>query len=87
MSLYRGIAARYDMPIRNEGDTGRIVPCFVEAGDHVSRARSWPSSTIRVLIPQVNRLAASLEQAGAGGTLRGRVQARAGRAGRGRPVR
>ena len=33
------IAARYDMPIGNEGDTGRIAGVFVEAGDHVKRGQ------------------------------------------------
>src|SRR5262249_49841804 len=31
------IFARYDMPIGNEGDTGRIVAVYVEAGDHVQK--------------------------------------------------
>ena len=30
-----GIAARYDMPIGNDGDTGRVAAVYVEAGDHV----------------------------------------------------
>ncbi|HUA89886.1 MAG TPA: hypothetical protein VL994_10650, partial [Steroidobacteraceae bacterium] len=31
------IAARYDMPIANEGDTGRIIAVYAEAGDKVKR--------------------------------------------------
>jgi HlyD family secretion protein len=58
-----GIAARYDMPIGNDGDTGRVVAVYVEAGDHVRRGQILAKLDDSVLIPQVNRLAASLEQA------------------------
>lgn len=58
-----GIAARYDMPIGNDGDTGRVVAVFVEAGDHVRRGQILAKLDDSVVIPQVNRLAASLEQA------------------------
>ena len=57
------IAARYDMPIANEGDTGRITGVFVEAGDHVKRGQQLARIDDSVLVQQVNRLAASLEQA------------------------
>jgi len=57
------IAARYDMPIGNDGDTGRIVAVYVEAGDHVQRGQLLAKLNDSVLIPQVNRLEASLEQA------------------------
>jgi HlyD family secretion protein len=57
------IAARYDMPIANEGDTGRIVGVYVEAGDHVKRGQLLAKIDDSVLVQQVNRLAASLEQA------------------------
>ncbi|MGH8132752.1 MAG: efflux RND transporter periplasmic adaptor subunit [Steroidobacteraceae bacterium] len=57
------IAARYDMPIGNEGDTGRIVGVYVEAGDHVQKGQLLAKLDDSILIPQVNRLAASLEQA------------------------
>jgi HlyD family secretion protein len=57
------IAARYDMPIANEGDTGRIVAVYVEAGDHVKRGQILAKIDDSVLVQQVNRLAASLEQA------------------------
>ena len=57
------IAARYDMPIGNEGDTGRVVAVYVEPGDHVRRGQLLARLDDAVLIPQVNRLAASLEQA------------------------
>lgn len=57
------IAARYDMPIGIDGDAGRIVAIYVEAGDHVKRGQLLAKLDDSVLIPQVNRLAAALEQA------------------------
>jgi HlyD family secretion protein len=57
------IAARYDMPIGIEGDAGRIIGVFVEAGDHVKRGQLLAKIDESVWQPQVNRLAASLEQA------------------------
>ena len=57
------IAARYDMPIANEGDTGRILAVFAEAGDHVKRGQVLARIDDSVMVQQVNRLAASLEQA------------------------
>lgn len=57
------ISARYDMPIGIEGDAGRIVGVFVEAGDHVKRGQLLAKIDESVWQPQVNRLAASLEQA------------------------
>ena len=63
VSFTGAIAARYDMPIANEGDTGRIVGVYVEAGDHVKRGQVLAKIDDSVLVPQVNRLAASLEEA------------------------
>jgi RND family efflux transporter MFP subunit len=57
------IFARYDMPIGNDGDTGRIVAVYVEAGDHVQKGQLLARIDDSVLAPQVNRLEASLEQA------------------------
>ncbi len=57
------IAARYDMPIANEGDTGRIVAVYVEAGDHVQRGQLLAKIDDAVIVQQVHRLEASLEQA------------------------
>ncbi len=57
------IAARYDMPIANEGDTGRIVAVNVEPGDHVKRGQLLARIDDSVLVQQVHRLEASLEQA------------------------
>jgi HlyD family secretion protein len=58
-----GIAARYDMPIGNDGDTGRIIGVYVEAGDHVARGQLLAKINDSVIIPQINRLEAALEQA------------------------
>jgi HlyD family secretion protein len=63
VSFTGAIAARYDMPIANEGETGRIVAVYVEAGDHVKRGQILAKIDDSVLVQQVNRLAASLEQA------------------------
>lgn len=57
------ISARYDMPIGIDGDAGRIIAIYVEAGDHVKKGQLLAKVDDSVLIPQVNRLAASLEQA------------------------
>jgi HlyD family secretion protein len=57
------IFARYDMPIGNDGDTGRIVAVYAEAGDHVQKGQVLARIDDSVLVPQANRLAASLEQA------------------------
>lgn len=57
------IAARYDMPIGIEGDAGRIVGVYVEAGDRVKKGQLLAKIDESVWQPQVNRLAAGLEQA------------------------
>jgi HlyD family secretion protein len=57
------ISARYDMPIGIEGDAGRIIGVYVEAGDHIKRGQLLAKIDESVWQPQVNRLAASLEQA------------------------
>lgn len=57
------IFARYDMPIANEGDTGRVVAIYVEAGDHVRRGQVLAKIDDSVMVQQVHRLEASLEQA------------------------
>jgi RND family efflux transporter MFP subunit len=59
------VSARYDMPIGIEGDAGRIIAVYVEAGDHVKRGQLLAKIDESVWQPQVNRLAASLEQADA----------------------
>jgi len=51
------------MPIANEGDTGRIVAVYVEPGDQVKRGQVLARIDDSVLVQQVHRLEASLEQA------------------------
>ena len=63
VSFTGAIAARYDMPIANEGDTGRIVAVLVEAGDHVKRGQLLAKIDDSVIVQQVHRLEASLDQA------------------------
>jgi HlyD family secretion protein len=57
------LAARYDMPIGSDTDTGRIREIDVEAGDHVKQGQILAKLDGSVLLPQVNRLAASVEEA------------------------
>ncbi len=57
------ISARYDMPISPEGESGRVTAVLVEAGDRVKRGRVLARLDESVLRPQLNRLAASLEEA------------------------
>jgi HlyD family secretion protein len=57
------INARYDMPIGTEGETGRVSAIYVEAGDHVKAGQLLAQVDESVLKPQVDRLAASLEEA------------------------
>ncbi len=57
------INARYDMPIGTEGETGRVAAIYVEAGDHVKAGQLLAQVDESVLQPQVDRLAASLEEA------------------------
>ncbi len=63
VSFTGAIAARYDMPIANEGDTGRIVAVLVEAGDHVKRGQLLAKIDDSVIVQQVHRLEAALDQA------------------------
>lgn len=63
VSIVGTIAARYDMPIGVEGDTGRVEAIYVEAGDHVKRGQLLARLNVSVLEPQVANLAAALEQA------------------------
>jgi HlyD family secretion protein len=57
------IFARYDVPIGAEGDPGRIVAIYVEAGDRVKRGQVLARLDQSILAPQLKRLAASLEEA------------------------
>jgi RND family efflux transporter MFP subunit len=57
------IHARHDMPISVEGEGGRVIAIYVEAGDTVRRGQLLARLDQSVILPQVNRLAASLEEA------------------------
>ena len=57
------LAARYDMPISAEGEGGRIVAVLAETGDQVKRGQVLARLDQSVLLPQVKRLAASVEEA------------------------
>jgi RND family efflux transporter MFP subunit len=57
------ISARHDMPIGAQGEGGRITDVYVEAGDKVRRGQILARLDRSVLAPQLNRLAASLEEA------------------------
>ena len=63
VSIIGTIAARYDMPIGVEGDTGRVAAIYVEAGDRVKRGQVLARLNVSVLEPQVVNLEAALEQA------------------------
>jgi RND family efflux transporter MFP subunit len=63
------IFARFDMPIGVDGDAGRIVALYAEAGDHVKRGQILAKLNDSVLVPEVDRLAAALEQASAQASL------------------
>ena len=63
------INARYDMPIGTEGETGRVAAIYVEAGDHVKAGQLLAQVDESILQPQVDRLAASLEEAKANSSL------------------
>ena len=63
------IWARYDIPIGVEDEGGRITAVLVEAGDTVRQGQVLARLDQSVLRPQLNRLAASLEEARAQATL------------------
>ena len=63
------INARFDMPIGTEGETGRIAAVYVEAGDEVRKGQLLARLGNAVLRPQVDRLAASLDEARANAAL------------------
>jgi len=62
ISFTGALAARYDMPIGSDTDAGRIKAIFVEAGDHVKQGQILAQLDESVLVPQLNRLAASVEE-------------------------
>jgi HlyD family secretion protein len=62
VSFTGALAARYDMPIGTDTDTGRIKAIYVEAGDRVKQGQIMAQLDGAVMLPQVNRLAASVEE-------------------------
>src|ERR1700722_13423075 len=71
------INARYDMPIGTEGETGRVAAIYVEAGDHVKAGQLLAQVDESILKPQVDRLAATLDEAKANAGLAAAEYARA----------
>jgi RND family efflux transporter MFP subunit len=57
------IAARWDIPIGADADTGRIAAVLVEAGDRVQKGQVLARIDTATLAPEVDRLAATVEQA------------------------
>lgn len=77
VSLTGTIAARHDMPIGVDGETGRIAAVLVEAGDFVQKGQVLARLDTSTLKPEVARLAAALDQSKAEAEL---AQAEYGRA-------
>jgi len=71
------IDARYDMPIGTEGETGRITAVYVEAGEHVHQGQPLARLDDSILLPQVERLTASLDEERANAALADAEYARA----------
>ncbi len=63
VSVTGTIAARRDLPIGADSETGRIAAVLVEAGDRVRRGQVLARLDTATLVPEVARLEASLEQA------------------------
>jgi HlyD family secretion protein len=68
-SFTGAIQARYDMPIGTEGETGRIIAVYVEAGETVRKGQLLARLDDSILLPQVSRLEASLDEARANAAL------------------
>jgi HlyD family secretion protein len=63
------IQARYDEAIGTEGETGRVAAVLVEAGDHVHRGQVLARLDDSILLPQVERLSATLDEQKANASL------------------
>lgn len=63
------INARYDISIGTDGETGRVSAIYVELGDHVKAGQLLAQLDETILKPQVERLAASLEESKANSAL------------------
>jgi RND family efflux transporter MFP subunit len=70
ISFTGSILARHEMPVGVEGDGGRIASVRVDVGDEVRRGQILATLDTSVTLPQVERLAASLEEARATADLR-----------------
>lgn len=77
VSLTGTIAARHDMPIGVDSETGRIAAVLVDTGDRVRKDQVLARLDTSTLKPEVARLAATLEQSKAEAEL---AQAEYGRA-------
>jgi RND family efflux transporter MFP subunit len=62
VSLTGTIAARHDMPIGVDSETGRVAAVLVETGDRVKKGQVLARLDTSTLKPEVARLAASLDQ-------------------------
>jgi len=63
------INARYDISIGTDGETGRVAAIYVEVGDHVKAGQLLAQLDETILRPQVERLAAALEETKANAAL------------------
>ena len=63
VSIIGAIAARLTCPSASRRRHRAVAAVYVEAGDHVKRGQILAQLDDSVLVPQVNRLAAALEQA------------------------
>ena len=63
------INARYDISIGTDGETGRVSAIYVEVGDHVKAGQLLAQIDETILRPQVERLAAALEETKANAAL------------------
>jgi HlyD family secretion protein len=57
------IAARHELPLAIDGESGRIAAVLVDIGDRVVRGQRLLALDTGVLQPQVDRVAAAVEQA------------------------
>jgi RND family efflux transporter MFP subunit len=62
VSITGTIAARHDLPIGPEGESGRIAAVLVEIGDRVKRGQVLARLDTSTLRPEVQRLMAALDQ-------------------------
>ncbi len=63
VSFSGSLRARYEMPVGAEAESGRVAAIYVEAGDQVTRGQLLARLDTSILVPQVARLRAALEEA------------------------